>query len=79
LSTSLATDPVKRTCTVPAHMPILFPVVNLLCSDATAAKPPYDKCTTRFTNLTVDRLSTWFSTLDGSKLKRQRIVSGLFQ
>jgi hypothetical protein len=79
LSTSFATDPVKRTCTVPANMPILFPVVNVLCSEITGDAPPFDECATRNTNLTVDPPSTWYSRLDGKKLERQRIASGLFQ
>ena len=79
LSTSFATKPVMRTCTVPAHMPILFPVVNVLCSEITGDKPPYAKCATDNTDQTVDPPSTWYSTLDGNELERQRIATGLFQ
>ena len=32
LAGSITSDPVTRTCTVPANTPILFPVVNYACS-----------------------------------------------
>src|SRR5215208_1828998 len=34
LAGSVGTDPVERTCTVPADTPIFFPVVNVVCSEA---------------------------------------------
>jgi hypothetical protein len=80
LAGAVSADPVERTCTVPAGTPVLFPVVNVICSAAWPTDPrPYDECATRFTNETVDPPSTWYATLDGKDLKRQRIASGLFQ
>lgn len=73
-------EPVDRTCTVPANMPILFPVIDVVCSAAWETDPqPYDECATHYTSETVDPPSTWYSTLDGRDLERQRIASGLFQ
>jgi hypothetical protein len=78
LASSSGTD-VTRTCTVPARMPILFPVVNVIASQPTGDTPPYDEKATAATNDTVDSPSHWYSRLDGDKLRRQRIASGLFQ
>jgi hypothetical protein len=80
LAGSVASDPVERTCTVPARTPILFPISNVICSEAWPTDPPpYDECATHYTNETVDPPSTWYATLDGKDLKRQRVASGLFQ
>jgi hypothetical protein len=71
---------VERTCTVPADTPILFPVVNVICSAAWPTDPqPYDECAKYYTNRTIDPPSTWYSTLDGQDLESRRIASGLFQ
>lgn len=67
-----------RTCTVPADMPILFPVVNVICSEVWGDPTPYDQCATKYTDDTVDPPSTWYSTLDGNDLTRERIASGVF-
>jgi hypothetical protein len=70
---------VNRTCTVPPNTPILFPVVNVICSEAWSEDPtPYDQCATDITDQTVDPPSTWYATLDGKDLKMQRIASGIF-
>jgi hypothetical protein len=87
LAGSNTTRAVKRTCTVPADTPILFPVVNTVCSAApTVQQPdgtftgdpkPYTKCTKDFLDtLLVD--STTFATLDGQNLEIQRLESGPF-
>jgi len=80
LAGSAATDPVKRTCTVPADTPIFFPIVNVICSEAWPTDPqPYDECATYYTDRTVNPPSEWYATLDGQDLEQQRIASGLFQ
>lgn len=76
----------NRTCTVPADTPILFPVVNVICSEAFGVAgqvppdpEPYDTaCATPITDQTVDPPSTWYSTLDSKDLERERIASGVF-
>jgi hypothetical protein len=87
LSGSFATEvELERTCTVPAHTPIFFPIVNVVCSEAygiAGQKPPdpapYDtECAEPATDATVDLPSTWFATLDEQELEQQRIASGLF-
>ena len=86
LAGSFAADPETRTCTVPAHTPIFFPIVNVICSEAYGEAgqvppdpQPYDTaCATFYANQTVDPPSTWFATLDGQDLQQQRIASGLF-
>jgi hypothetical protein len=77
---------VERNCLVPARMPILFPVVNVICSKAfTGHQPkpdpkPYDKkCAEPITDDVIDPPSKFFATLDGKDLKQQRIASGIFQ
>jgi hypothetical protein len=87
LAAAGGTDPVRRTCTVPADTPIFFPVVNLVCSEAFGAAgqdppdpEPYDTaCVEPVTDETVDPPSKFFATLDGEKLALRRIASGLFQ
>jgi hypothetical protein len=79
LAGSTTPEPVKRTCTVPDHTPILFPVVNALCSKGFEPPDPrpYTECAR---NLLNDALvdSTTFAKLDGEKLRSQRIASGRF-
>lgn len=77
---------VERNCVVPARMPILFSVVNVICSKAfTGHQPkpdpkPYDKgCAEPITDDVIDPPSKFFATLDGKDLKQQRIASGIFQ
>jgi hypothetical protein len=77
---------VERTCTVPAKTPIVFPVVNVVCSaafDTIQPLPdpkPYDTaCAEPITDALIDPPTTLFATLDGKDLKQQRIASGLFQ
>jgi hypothetical protein len=76
---------VERTCTVPANTPILFPVVNVVCSAAFNTiqepddpKPYHKKCAEPVTDATVDPPSTFSATLDGQDLTLQRIASGQF-
>jgi hypothetical protein len=77
LAGSLTAEPMKRTCTVPADTPILFPVANALCSKAFRDPRPYTKCARDTLNQAlVD--STTFARLDGEKLRIQRIASGPF-
>ena len=80
-------DPVTRTCTVPANTPIFFPVSNVVCSEAFGVAgqdppdpQPYDTaCVEPITDDVIDPPSKWNATLDGKKLKnQQRIASGLF-
>jgi hypothetical protein len=81
-------DPVTRTCTVPANTPIFFPVSNVVCSEAFGVAgqdppdpQPYDTaCVEPITDDVIDPPSKWNATLDGKKLKKQqqRIASGLF-
>jgi hypothetical protein len=54
LSGSLDTDPLTRTCTVPAHMPILFSPFNYLCSEVLGDTPPLTECATETTEDTID-------------------------
>jgi hypothetical protein len=79
LAGSLATDPETRTCTVPAHTPILFSPFNYLCSEVLGDPKPLTDCATLTTDATIDPPSKFFATLDGKDLKQQRIASGLFQ
>jgi hypothetical protein len=78
LAGSTTPSPVERTCTVPADTPILFPVVNVVCSEAYPTDPkPYTKCARN----TIDAAlvgSTTFATLDEEPLTIQRIASGPF-
>jgi hypothetical protein len=87
LGGSFTSDPVTRTCTVPANTPILFPVVNTACGAAPTIDPdgdgnftgdpqPYNKCAQD----PIDDIasnSTMIATLDGEPLKIQRLESGL--
>jgi hypothetical protein len=86
LGGSTTSKAVKRTCTVPAGTPILFPVVNVVCSEAptvptdggfTGDPKPYTKCSKDFLD-TVLEGSTTFATLDGQNLEIQRLESGPF-
>jgi hypothetical protein len=78
LAGSTTVEPVKRTCTVPDDTPILFPVVNAVCSEAFPADPrPYTKCARDLLDQAlVD--STTFAKLDGQSLRIRRIASGPF-
>jgi hypothetical protein len=79
LAGSTTTDPVKRTCVVPADTPILFPVVNVVCSKADPNDPtPYPRCAKNIIN-TVLEDSTTHAKLDGKDLKIRRIASGKFR
>ena len=75
----------SRTCTVPADTPILFPVFNVVCSEAFGAAgqdqpdpTPYDTACAK--PLTDDALANGdtYATLDGKKLRTTRIASGVF-
>jgi hypothetical protein len=69
----------ERTCTVPAGTPILFPVVNAVCSEAfTPPDPaPYPRCAERLIDQALED-GEIFATLDGKDLKTQRITSETF-
>lgn len=73
-------SPVERTCTVPADTPILFPVVNVVCSEEfdPPDPAPYGKCAKNYTNQILDGDSTTFATVDGENVKKKRINSGTF-
>ena len=88
LAGSITSDPVTRTCTVPANTPILFPVVNYACSAAPTIDPdedgtftgdpkPYNKCANGILDQVVLN-STTFATLNGQPLEIQRLESGPF-
>ena len=80
LSGSLATDPETRTCTVPAHTPILFSPFNYLCSEVLGDPEPLDTaCATPTTDAVIDPPSSFYATVDGKDANQQRIASGLFQ
>jgi hypothetical protein len=79
LAGSLATDPETRTCTVPAHTPILFSPFNYLCSELfDEDKPPYDTCAKENAQAVISH-STFYARVDGKDANQQRIASGLFQ
>jgi hypothetical protein len=76
---------VERTCTVPADTPILFPVVNVICSAAfTGHQPepdpkPYDTaCAEPYTDDTVEPPSSFYAKVDGEDANQVRIASGHF-
>src|SRR5215218_10325858 len=80
LSGSLATDPETRTCTVPAHTPILFSPFNYLCSEVLGDPEPLDTaCATPTTDAVIDPSSSFYARVDGKDANQQRIASGLFQ
>src|SRR5215217_3128942 len=61
LGGSTTSKAVKRTCTVPANTPILFPVVNAVCSAAPAVQQPNGTFTgdpKPYTKCSQDRSST---------------------
>jgi hypothetical protein len=88
LGGSTTTKAVKRTATVPADTPILFPVVNAVCSEAptvpqedgtfTGDPKPYTKCSKDFLDYILAGGSTTYATLDGQNLEIQRLESGPF-
>jgi hypothetical protein len=78
LAGSTTVDPVSRTVTVPARTPILFPLVNVVCSQAWPTDPePYTKCASQIMDSALEG-STTFATLDGKNLQTTRIDSGPF-
>jgi hypothetical protein len=78
LAGSSTVEPVKRTCTVPDDTPILFPVVNALCSEAFPADPrPYTECARDLLDQALVDSHT-FARLDGQSLRIRRIASGPF-
>jgi hypothetical protein len=78
---------VERTCTVPANTPILFPVVNVICSEVFGVAgqdppdpQPYDTaCAEPATDDLIDPPSKIYARVDGIDANQQRIASGLFQ
>jgi hypothetical protein len=82
-----APSSVERTCTVPANKPILFPVVNVVCSKAfgVAGQDPPDPrpyataCATPTTDDTINPPSRFFAKVDGKAAKQVRIASGFFR
>ena len=85
LAGSLATEPETRTCTVPAHTPILFSPFNYICSAALDPLPfpddvpPYDTCAKENAQAVIDSSSGFYARVDGKDANQQRIASGLFQ
>jgi hypothetical protein len=80
LAGSLATEPETRTCTVPAHTPILFSPFNYLCSELFPEdQPPYDTCANKNAQAVIDSSSGFYARVDGKDANQQRIASGLFQ
>jgi hypothetical protein len=80
LAGAISEPTVERTCTVPAKMPILFPVNTVICSAAWPTDPtPYDECATFYTSESVDPPSRLYAKVDGKDAKQRRIASGLFQ
>jgi hypothetical protein len=77
LGGSTTLDLVERTCTVPADTPILFPVINVVCSEAFNDPTPYTSCAKSSINRALAG-GTTFATLDGAALQSQRISSGIF-
>lgn len=77
---------VERTCTVPADTPILFPVVNVVCSAAFGAAgqdppdpKPYDRaCAEPITGEVVDPPSSFYARVDGEDVNQLRVASGHF-
>jgi len=74
----------SRTCTVPANTPILFPVFNVVCSEAYGASgqdpadpTPYTDCAKDLTDSVLANGDT-YATLDGKTLKTKRVASGPF-
>jgi hypothetical protein len=82
-----APSSVERTCTVPAKTPILFPVVNVVCSEAWGVAgqvppdpEPYDTaCAEPLTDATIDPPSSFYATIDGKDARQVRIASGVFR
>jgi hypothetical protein len=82
-----APSSVERTCTVPAKTPILFPVVNVVCSEAWGVAgqvppdpEPYDTaCAEPITDDVIEPPSSFYATVDGKDAKQVRIASGVFQ
>jgi hypothetical protein len=71
---------------MPANTPILFPVFNVICSEAfTGHQPdpdpqPYDTaCAKPATDATVDAPTKLYANLDGKALDSQRMASGIFR
>jgi hypothetical protein len=85
LAGSTTSSPVERTCTVPADTPILFPVLDSVCSKAfgvAGQDPPDPTPYSRCARNTVDQALAGGSTyarLDGQNLLIQRIASGTFR
>jgi hypothetical protein len=84
---SVAPSSVERTCTVPAKTPILFPIVNVICSEAWGVAgqdppdpEPYDTaCAEALTDDAIDPPSSFYATVDGKDADQARIASGVFQ
>ena len=80
LAGSLATEPETRTCTVPAHTPILFSPFNYLCSELFPEdQPPYDTCAKENAQAAIDSSGGFYARVDGKDANQQRIASGLFE
>jgi hypothetical protein len=77
LAGSTTGDPVERTCTVPANTPILFPVVNVVCSEAFGDPTPYTTCSRDIIDAALVDSDT-YATLEEKDLNITRIASGSF-
>jgi|SRR5215211_3943819 len=85
LAGSTTSSSVERTCTVPADTPILFPVLDSVCSKAFGVggqdppdPTPYSRCARNTVDHALAGGST-YARLDGQNLPIQRIASGTFR
>jgi hypothetical protein len=81
-----APSSVERTCTVRANKPILFPVTNVVCSEAFTGhqpapdpKPDDTACATPTTSDVINPPSHFYARVDGNDAKQRRIASGIFR
>lgn len=76
LAGTIESDPVERTCTVPAGKPILFPVVNALCSEG--FDPPDDRpfwvCAKSLLDSALQGDSEYFARVDGEAVEISRLA-----
>ena len=80
LSGSASGKAVKRTCTVPANTPILFPVVNVVCIEDPAvpeSTASLKECAENYIDTALEG-GTTYATLDGQDLEIKRLESGAF-
>jgi hypothetical protein len=76
LAGTTASEPVERTCTVPAGKPILFPVVNALCSEGFDPPDPrpFWVCAKSLLDSALEGDSEVFARVDGEAVEIRRIA-----